>query len=312
MYRIETIKNKRIGISVLNWGLGHVTRCVPIIHQLHAQSNEVFVFCNQDQKLIFDQYLEEITFIKHEGYPFSFKGKGNFKVDLFRSLIRLYTFAKREQKLCNQNVERYNLDLLISDQRFGFYSDKIPSIFITHQLKFPLKGAYRIFNLVNRLQISKFKGIWIMDNEENLAGDLSKNNFFKNTFQIGHHSRFDLLKTDHKKTIQSVLVVNGPSSYSEYLLSHFSKQLKNNQIQYIIGGPHVRKEMNCHNTEAVFIPNTDMEKADEVMGKAQEICGYFGYSTLMDCKALSCSFNLIPTPGQLEQIYLSKLHKKSP
>jgi hypothetical protein len=55
-----------------------------------------------------------------------------------------------------------------------------------------------------------------------------------------------------------------------------------------------------------------MEKADEVMGKAHEICGYFGYSTLMDCKALSCSFNLIPTPGQLEQIYLSKLHKKSP
>ena len=51
----------------------------------------------------------------------------------------LYTFAKREQKLCNQNIERYNLDLLISDQRYGFYSDKIPSIFITHQLKFPLK-----------------------------------------------------------------------------------------------------------------------------------------------------------------------------
>ena len=70
--------------------------------------------------------------------------------------------------------------------------------------------------------------------------------------------------------------------------------------------------MNDHDMQAIFIPNTDMEKADEVMGKAQEICGYFGYSTLMDCKALSCSFNLIPTPGQLEQIYLSKLHKKSP
>ena len=76
-------------ISETNWnfsselGFGHVTRCVPIIHQLHAQSNEVFVFCNQEQKkLIFDQYLEEITFIKHEGYPFSFKGKGGF-TDLF-------------------------------------------------------------------------------------------------------------------------------------------------------------------------------------------------------------------------------------
>ena len=63
-----------------------------------------------------------------------------------------------------------------------FIQIKSPSIFITHQLKFPLKGAYRIFNLVNRLQISKFKGIWIMDDEEKLVGDLSKNNYFKKYF----------------------------------------------------------------------------------------------------------------------------------
>ncbi len=311
MYHIETIKNKRIGFSVLNWGLGHVTRCVSIIHQLKSQSNEVFVFCNNDQRAIFSQYLEDVEYIEHEGYPFKFRGKGHFKRDLLRSLISLYTFAKKEQALCNENVEHYQLDLLISDQRYGFYSKKIPSIFITHQLKFPLKGVFRIFNLVNRRQISKFKGIWVMDNEQNLAGTLSKDKYFDNTFQIGHHSRFLLLKNSGLKKISSVLVVNGPKSYSKYLLAHFSDRLKKNEIEFVIGGVHAGEEMEKLNTQAVFIPNSDMVRADEVMCMASEICGYFGYSTLMDCKALSCSFNLIPTPGQLEQIYLSKLHKKS-
>lgn len=311
MYHLETIKNKRIGFSVLNWGLGHVTRCVSIIHQLKSQSNEVFVFCNNDQKAIFSQYLNGVVFIEHEGYPFKFKGKGHFKRDLLRSLFSLYAYSRKEQALCNENVEQYHLDLLISDQRYGFYSGKIPSIFITHQLKFPLKGVFRIFNIVNRRQISKFKSVWVMDDEQNLAGILSKSKYVNNTFQIGHHSRFLLLKNSKPKTISSVLVVNGPKSYSKYLLAHFSDDLKSNEIEYVIGGVHARQAMKNLNTQAVFIPNSEMARADEVMCMTKEICGYFGYSTLMDCKALSCSFNLIPTPGQLEQLYLSKLHKKS-
>ena len=312
MYRIESIKNKRIGFSVLNWGLGHVTRSVSIIQQLKSQANEIFVFCNDEQRAIFGQYLIDVVFIDRDGYPFKFRGKGNFKRDLLRSLIPLYTYAKIDRKLSEESVERHNLDLLISDQRYGFFSSRVPSIFITHQLNFPLRGFYRVFNTVNRRQISKFDGIWVMDNEMNLAGKLSNNQYFKNTFQIGHHSRFLLLKNQSKKSINAVLIVNGPMCYSTYLIDQFKNELINNKIDYVIGGPHVGEILIQVESKAVFIPNTEMQKADELICKANKLCGYFGYSTLMDCKVLNCSFNLIPTPGQLEQIYLSKLHKKSP
>ena len=312
MFDPETIKNKRIGFSVLNWGLGHVTRCVSLIYQLQKQSNSIFVFCDQEQRNIFEQYITDVTYVDHAGYPFQFKGKGNFKWDLFRSLFSLYLYSKTDRKFVKEIVQRYDLNFIISDQRYGFFSPHITSIFITHQLTFPLRGIYAVFNLVNRNQIAKFDSIWVMDNDEQLAGRLSLNKRIKNIVRIGHHSRFLVLKKQKTKSIKSVLIVNGPSSYSRYLLNQFEKQLCSNDIEYVIGNPQVKKQLNQINTRAIFIPNTHMVKADEVMASAKIICGYFGYSTLMDCRVLKCSYDLIPTPGQLEQLYLAQLHKKSP
>ncbi len=311
MFEPESIKNKRIGFSVLNWGLGHVTRCVSLIEQLMRQSNSVFIFCNQEQKSIFQQYIKEVEFIDHKGYPFHFRGKGNFKLDLFRSLFALYSYAQKDRKFAKESVQLYDLDLIISDQRYGFFTSQVPSIFITHQLTFPLRGIYGLFNMVNRKEISKFDTVWVMDNHEHLAGSLSYNKGIKDVVYIGHHSRFLLLNTDQLKSIKSVLIINGPRIYSRYLLDQFEKQLCSDEIEYVIGNPYNQEDLDQINTKATFIPNTDMARADEVMALAKVICGYFGYSTLMDCRVLKCSYDLIPTPGQLEQIYLAKLHKKS-
>ena len=311
MFEPESIKNKRIGFSVLNWGLGHVTRCVSLIEQLKRQSNSVFVFCNQEQRSIFRQYIKEVEFIDHKGYPFDFRGKGNFKLDLFRSLFALYSYAKKDSEFAKESVQLYDLDLIISDQRYGFFTSQVPSIFITHQLTFPLRGIYGLFNIVNRKEISKFDTVWVMDNHEHLAGSLSFNKRIKHVVHIGHHSRFLLLNIDQLKSIKSVLIINGPRIYSRYLLDQFEKQLCSDEIEYVIGNPDNQKDLDQIDTKATFIPNTDMARADEVMASAKVICGYFGYSTLMDCRVLKCSYDLIPTPGQLEQVYLAKLHKKS-
>ena len=311
MYHIDSIKNKRVGISVLNWGLGHVTRCVSVIHKLECQSNSIFIFCNIEQRTIFRQYLNNVEFIIHDGYPFKFGGKGRFTSDLIRSYYALYSYSKIDREFSEMVVQKYKLDLLISDQRYGFFSSQVPSIFITHQIKFPVKGLYRFFNIINRRQLSKFDFIWIMDNNQNLGGTLSHSHSFKNAVKIGHHSRFLLNKKPVTKNINSVLVINGPKTYSTYLINHFLDQIRSKHIEFIIGGIHVEKIIEEMNITTSFIPNSNMDKADEVMRKAKEVCGYFGYSTLMDCKVLNCSYNLTPTPGQLEQIYLARLHKKS-
>ncbi len=88
----EFIKNKTILLSPLNWGMGHVARCIPLVHQLIEQENRVVIACNEAQKKIFFNYFPNLDYENHEGYPFKFKGKGYFEKDL---LLRLFKLNKR-------------------------------------------------------------------------------------------------------------------------------------------------------------------------------------------------------------------------
>ena len=91
------IKENRILISVLNWGMGHVSRSIGLIHQLLEQENIVFIACSIEQEEIYKQYFNSIQFIRHNGYPFKFGGKGNFAWDLFKGLFKLKKRMKRER-----------------------------------------------------------------------------------------------------------------------------------------------------------------------------------------------------------------------
>ena len=311
MIHPHDISDKRIGISVLNWGLGHVTRSISIIESLCRQNNVLFIFCNEHQKLIFSQYLRDVNFVNHRGYPFKFNGKGRFKIDLLLTSRKLYQYLKYEKKLAHTYVEKYKLDMLISDQRYGFIS-KVPSIFITHQLQFPVQGIYKLGNLIHRQQISKFSSIWIMDNEnERYAGKLSQNIYYDKSIYIGCHSRFQLLEKRIEKQVKGILVFNGPEVYSQFLLDTFIPQIKNGEIENIVGPESVRSLLERKNIKTPFFASTDMSSIDALFITASKIFGFFGYTTLMDCLELGCDYNLIPTPGQDEQIYLAKRHKKS-
>ena len=91
-------------------------------------------------------------------------------------------------------IEENNIDKLVSDNRYGLYSDKIESIIKTHQLyvKAPL-GEKIAHKKIEKL-ISNFDECWIPDieGELNLSGDLSHLKPFKQKHKfIGPLSRFE-------------------------------------------------------------------------------------------------------------------------
>jgi len=306
------ISNKRIGFSVLNWGFGHVSRCIPIMINLIQQKNELIIFCNTNQKDLLQQYLNNVHYVNHEGYPFNFKGKGNFKRDLLTSVPNLLKYFYRENKLLYSYVDEYTLDYIISDQRYGFYSKKRPSIFITHQMKLPVKGLFKIGNLINRYLISRFDSIWIVDDEnERYAGALSENFSGNRAVYIGIQSRFDNLPKKAIKSKKGLLVVNGPKEYAEQLIHLHTNAISEAKIDCVVGPDYVQAILDENELTVVFIANDDMAKIDRLFMTANHIFGFFGYSTLMDCITLNVTFSLLPTPGQDEQFYLAHRHKKS-
>lgn len=298
MYEFTQIQNEKILLAFLNWGKGHLSRCIDVCRRLSSQSNTIFVACSAKDFHILSEYLPSLTHISFQDYPFKFSGKGDFTSDLLKSKKELSNFIKWEHTEVEKLVLENEISLVISDHRYGFYSKIISSIFITHQVHLSLKWWQFPAQLMHRRWINQFNHIWIMDDEQHsLAGKLSQKGNLKNASYIGHFSRFEERKKS-ENTLK-IGVCSGPYPYNEQLLSQL---VQNQELDYIISSiPSEDKRV---------IKSTSWKEADSLFYHAKEIHSYCGYSTLMDLKRLNCKGKLIPTPGQTEQEYLFKIHFK--
>ncbi len=305
--KLSDVHHKKILISPLNWGMGHVSRCIGLLDQLLKQENNITIACNEDQKAIFLDYFPNLNYIDHSGYPFKFRGRGKFGLDLFFRLPSLFQRLRNEQKEVSTYVELYQIDLVLSDHRYGFYAVKCPSVFITHQLKLSLSWVQAPFQRIHNRLLKKFQWIWIMDTKDSpLAGKLSRANGWGNTFYIGHFSRFSRYEQQPKKYDRAV-VVSGPEPYAgHFYLKEWEKGMALDiKSIYICPKAYGTKGMN--NPDQDIVVGSWIEK-DIAILQSKKIVSRAGYSTLMDLKVLDVSAELSPTPGQSEQVYLSELY----
>jgi len=301
------IKNKRILISPLNWGMGHVSRCIPLIDQFLKNGNIVHVAADDQQRSIFEQYFTEVAFIEHQGYPFRFGERGNFGLDLASQFRQLQTRLKEELIQTERMVEDHSIDVVVSDHRYGFMSSGAYSILLTHQLNLPVRWYEGWVQRLHHLLISKFDEIWVPDTEQsNYAGDLSRNTKGFKVNYLGHLSRFSIYdkipKSDHQ-----IVIASGPDIYAVPFVREQLKKVSD-AIQ-IIAREDVIAQLEGHNR---FLALTDWKEADRTILSAAKIISRSGYSTLMDLIELKTPFSITPTPGQREQEYLFDLwYKKS-
>jgi hypothetical protein len=301
--RPEDIKNKKILFSALNWGLGHVARCIPLIHQLIQQENKIIIACDESQKQIFLTYFPNIAFENHEGYPFKFKGKGNFGKDLLFSILKLNSRFKREKKEVELFIKKHSVDLVLSDHRYGFISQKCTSIFMTHQLNLPVSWHSKLADLIHKKRIIPFQFVWVLDTSDSkFAGKLSSNKTFKNVEYIGPYSRFSLYEKA-EKTIPLVVIISGPEPYSkQFFKQQFEIANKKKEKTVFIVPANYATKSKFEQLE--IIPSSDWKVTDSVILKAKKIVSRSGYSTIMDLHILETNFELSATKGQPEQAYL--------
>ncbi len=306
----NNISNKKVLISPLNWGMGHVARCIPLIDKLLKQENEVFIACNQIQKNIFHFYFhnQNILYIEHAGYPFEFKGKGRFMLDILFSYNRLRIRRSKELEEVDNMVDLHKIDLIISDHRYGFFSNKCTTIFMTHQLNLPVKPLFQFVQRIHERELRKFDLIWVLDNEKStFAGNLSLNLGQFNVHYIGLLSRFSMYSSIGK-TYPIVVVVSGPEPYAKQFFLEQLQKAKERSVETIIIAPKMYVSVNLQPKIKILLMENWIEK-DEVIRRAKKIISRSGYSTIMDVMELNAEFEFVPTVGQSEQIYLSKLYQ---
>ncbi len=307
----DSRNKKRILICPLDWGFGHATRCIPIIRELIQQNAEVIIAAPPALKAIFQKEFPQLTRIDAPAYAVKYSRFFSLPFMLFLQLPRLLYTVKKENKWLKAVIEKHNVNIVISDNRYGLYSKKIPCVFITHQLFIPAPFFANTINRINHAYINKFICCWVPDAEgpNNLSGHLSHGEHqLKHIHYTGPLSRF---KTTAKNTTEfsynCCILLSGPEPQRTVLEELLIKQLNttNKKIVFIRG---------TLKAPALAVNNKSVEVHDFLNGTALQDCieksEYVicrsGYSSIMDLEALQKKAILIPTPGQAEQEYLAQ------
>jgi hypothetical protein len=296
------IHGQNILFSALNWGYGHVMRSIILLKKLQNQGNTLHIVGNAEQITLYKSEGIHANFIEEKGYPFDFSGKGNFAWDFIKNYKALKKHYAQEQKRVELLCEKLAIDFVISDQSMGFFSRKVTSVLITHQVHLPLKWWQKLGQKIYDKQLDNFNHIWIPDQSppNNLAGRLSETNR-KNVTYIGWLSRFtEILKVD--KQFDVGVLVTGPQPYAQQFFDEMCLRFENRQEKVFIlyNGTALQSFKNIQIFQ--HLPTAEMA---ELLCSAGLIISRSGYSTLMDFEALGLTnVELHPTPGQGEQAYL--------
>lgn len=315
-----SLKGKRILIAPLNWGLGHATRCVPIIEQLLQLEAEIVLAGDGAPLQFLKELYPQLTSYELPSYNIQYPaGWGGAWKTVFQA-SRIIQTIRKEQKVVEDIVQSASIDILLSDHRYGVYSPQVTSIFIAHQLKvLPPKGlrwGAEVILAWHKTFLKHFNEIWVPDyeGENNLSGILSHDvkTGVKTRF-IGPQSRFSLSKERISSTEEKIVaLISGPEPQRSFFEQLLLNQLQTmNQPAILIRGV-VTHEENHKIGKVDIVHYLHGEELKKVLSTAKLIISRPGYSTLMDLSFLNKKSLFIPTPGQTEQEYLAEnLAKKN-
>ena len=299
---------KRILVAPLDWGLGHASRCVPIAKTLEKEGYEVvFAASGRPLELLIQEFPKN-DFIKLKGYNISYPKNGQMALSMLSQLFKIWKGIHLEHKQLQQIIDDYNIDGVISDNRYGLYSKKVTCVFLTHQLKIQSPIFSESLQKINFKYISKFDECWVPDsNTHSLSGQLSNanNTPFKCRY-IGALSRFENL--EKTEDLDILAIVSGPEPQRSIFEELLKKQLIASKLKalLVLGKTEENKEEDIENLKV--ISHLNAKSLNQQMVNANVVISRSGYSTVMDIAKLHKKAIFVPTPGQTEQLYLAKYY----
>jgi uncharacterized protein (TIGR00661 family) len=310
---------KRILIAPLDWGLGHATRCIPIIKLLTEKGMEVIIAADGRAVQLLKDEFPSLRHIHLRGYRIHYSKTFYLPLMIALQIPKMIASIVREHFQLINIIRKEQPDIVISDNRYGLWSKKVKCIFVTHQLmvKCPagLKFLEPILHRIILWLIKKYDECWIPDvvGENNLSGDLSHRfPLPANAKFIGWLSRLHSSEIiSEEKKYDLLVLLSGTEPQRTMLENILTGQiLKTNFRTLMVRGITEEQKQFSHqnNLEVVsYLTGTELLSA---INKSEIIICRPGYSTLMDLAATGKKAILIPTPGQTEQEYLGNILKE--
>ena len=309
-------KNKRILVAPLDWGLGHATRCIPIIQYLVQRQYEVFVAADGPQLALLKAEFANINFLHLPGYGVKYGRRGVF-FSLLGQVPAIYNSIQKEHNLLKTLQQQYGFAGIISDNRYGFYHSGVPSVLITHQLDLQLPyWAAPAKAMVRRLLysfINHFQQVWVPDipnEEQSLAGSMSHPAILPraNVKCIGWLSRMQPPVANTTSRGGLLFSLSGPEPQRTLLENEVIKALPafDEQVWLVRGLPQAAPGLPDLPGHVKAYNHLPTDQLQQLMQQCRLMVCRSGYSTLMDALITQTPVATIPTPGQTEQEYLAR------
>lgn len=309
------MKKKRILVCPLDWGLGHASRDVFIIRKLLEKNIEVILGGDGSSLEFLKSEFPASEVIRIPSHKFIYSKIFPAWVMIVLQIPAFLKGILNEHKFLMKIADRYHIDLVISDARYGLWNRQMPSIILTHQIRIRMPLFFKILEYLvyymNRLALKKFTRLWIPDfpGYPNLSGNLSHNVALPlNSSYIGWLSRFTDYQTSTEtlEHFEVVLLLSGPEPQRSVFEKKVTVQLLQQTRRSLVIGGQIENAVSEDLSESC--KRISFLTGDELFAflkSAKYIICRSGYSTIMDLVALGKTAFLVPTPGQTEQEYLA-------
>lgn len=301
--------SKNILVAPLNWGLGHATRCIPIIRRLIKNGFSPILASDGSALALLKKEFPGLPHITLPSYGITYPENGElFKLKLLKDSPKIWFAIRREHEMLDKIVEEHDLVGIISDNRLGLYHDMVPTVFVTHQLQVFSGNTTWLSTQLHLYFIRKFGYCWIPDyeDERSLSGNLShsEDRRIRKRF-IGPLSRFTPSANGHYK-FDLLVLLSGPEPQRSILEEKVRKLLTDYDGKVLLvrgkvkGEAYRSKKNNL--TTYNYLPSDGLQKALQM---SKLVLCRSGYSSIMDLAKMGKKAYFIPTPGQYEQEYLA-------
>lgn len=313
------MKYTHVLVAPLDWGLGHATRCIPVIAALLQRGCRVTVGGSGDGLMIIRKSFPSLMYIELSPYRPRYSSSSTQVWTLLVQIARFAWTIMSEHRQVKRAIRMYGIDLVISDNRFGCWSSAADCIFITHQLDIimppGLRWASSLVRKINYAFVKKYTCCWVPDwpGEDNLTGVLSHSLKAKRLkpMYIGPLSRMQRLTDETSKDYDVLVILSGPepqrTHFEEIMLKVLSTLSKSKRVCLVRGKQQV-PPLEVKNMMVIDFPDT--QQLNALITRSHLIISRSGYSTIMDLCATGGKAVFVPTPGQTEQEYLATLLEK--
>lgn len=298
----------KIFFPVLNWGLGHASRSLPLIRQYLNLGHEVICASDGEALTMLRKELKDQVVLELPGYGILYESRF-MPINMLRHSAGMLKTIRTEHELTKAIVARHQIDCIVSDNRYGCYHPDLPSALITHQLQ--VFTGNSILDIYIRRQIrtwfKKFNEVWIPDEVPpgNITGDLSG----IDTSPIAKHYLGTISELNaHPATgrYNAVAVISGPEPQRTNFEQLVTKQLLEMPGQYaIVRGKPDEKAIVRNEGNLTIYPYLTRSELSALLNETTIVISRSGYTTLMDLARTGHKAILCPTPGQYEQVYLA-------